>query len=163
MHLSVAWVSQECVPAVSDSVCVPAMTDSVCVFQQEWQQKEQKLRLEMEALQKEVLHLQEENQELLGRLQSSLSKEGELCRRHNFNTNHTYTHNASKPYISVSTAASHNVSETSCLRITKTSGEGESLVECRWQTGDQTKPNCLLHKHNMSLWRSGNMFKLLSV
>ncbi|XP_017346023.1 rab-interacting lysosomal protein isoform X1 [Ictalurus punctatus] len=48
---------------------------------QEWQQKEQKLRLEMEALQKEVLHLQEENQELLGRLQSSLSKEDRTQRQ----------------------------------------------------------------------------------
>ncbi|MCI4386003.1 hypothetical protein PGIGA_G00057240 [Pangasianodon gigas] len=47
----------------------------------EWQQKEQKSRLEMEALQKEVLQLQEENQELLGRLQSSLSKEDRTQRQ----------------------------------------------------------------------------------
>ncbi|KAF4086234.1 hypothetical protein AMELA_G00103880 [Ameiurus melas] len=47
----------------------------------EWQQKEQKLRLEMEALQKDVLQLQEENQELLGRLQSSLSKEDRTQRQ----------------------------------------------------------------------------------
>lgn len=49
----------------------------MCVIRQELQQKEQKWRLEMEVLQKEVLQLQEENQELLGRLQSSLSREGE--------------------------------------------------------------------------------------
>ncbi|XP_027002983.1 RILP-like protein 1 [Tachysurus fulvidraco] len=41
----------------------------------DWQQKEQKWRLELETLQKEVLQLKEENQELLGHLQSSLSKE----------------------------------------------------------------------------------------
>ncbi|KAF5900600.1 scavenger receptor class F member 1-like, partial [Clarias magur] len=48
---------------------------------QEWQQKEQKCRLEMEALQKELQQLQEENQELLGRLQSSLSKEDRTQRQ----------------------------------------------------------------------------------
>ncbi|KAK3530765.1 hypothetical protein QTP70_000795 [Hemibagrus guttatus] len=50
-------------------------------LQQEWQQKEHKWRLEMETLQKEVLQLQEENQELLGRLESSLSKEDRTQRQ----------------------------------------------------------------------------------
>ncbi|XP_058269638.1 RILP-like protein 1 isoform X2 [Hemibagrus wyckioides] len=47
----------------------------------EWQQKEQKWRLEMETMQKEVMQLQEENQELLGRLESSLSKEDRTQRQ----------------------------------------------------------------------------------
>ncbi|KAK2831562.1 hypothetical protein Q7C36_016648 [Tachysurus vachellii] len=47
----------------------------------DWQQKEQKWRLELETLQKEVLQLKEENQELLGQLQSSLSKEDHTQRQ----------------------------------------------------------------------------------
>ncbi|GAA6096721.1 RILP-like protein 1 [Tachysurus ichikawai] len=47
----------------------------------DWQQKEQKWRLELETLQKEVLQLKEENQELLGHLQSSLSKEDHTQRQ----------------------------------------------------------------------------------
>ncbi|TSN57788.1 RILP-like protein 1 [Bagarius yarrelli] len=47
----------------------------------ERQQKEQKWRIEMEALQKEMLQLQEENQELLDRLQSSHSKEDHTQRQ----------------------------------------------------------------------------------
>ncbi|XP_060800208.1 RILP-like protein 1 isoform X2 [Neoarius graeffei] len=55
--------------------------DSYKTDTREWQQKEQKWRLELEALQKEMLQLQEENQELLGRLQSSLSKEDRTQRQ----------------------------------------------------------------------------------
>ncbi|XP_035390076.1 RILP-like protein 1 isoform X2 [Electrophorus electricus] len=41
----------------------------------DWQQKEQKWQLRLEEVQAQVLQLQEENQELQGHLQSSLSKE----------------------------------------------------------------------------------------
>ncbi|KAI5099098.1 RILP-like protein 1 isoform X1 [Silurus meridionalis] len=47
----------------------------------DWQQKEQKWRLEIDAMKKEMLQLQEENQELLVRLESSLSKEDRTQRQ----------------------------------------------------------------------------------
>ncbi|KAL7832051.1 hypothetical protein AOLI_G00295990 [Acnodon oligacanthus] len=47
----------------------------------DWQQKEQKWRLKVDELQAQVLQLQEENQGLLGRLQSSLSKEDQTQRQ----------------------------------------------------------------------------------